>query len=80
MVMGFMSVSLAKQFIVVGMTADPEPLHSRFHRDTQSAITQTDADAAILAVFNQFELQRWVRRILFEQIVIAARNFLNVAR
>ena len=60
------------------MRTNPEPMDAVWNREPECSVIETDSDAAILAVSNCLEVQRWVRRIGFELSVVPVCESLNV--
>ncbi|MDI3466963.1 MAG: hypothetical protein OJF50_005784 [Nitrospira sp.] len=50
-----MSEWLAKEFVILGMRSDPEPLHSFRHWNAKGAVMNTDPDAAETSAMYGFE-------------------------
>ena len=70
--------SLADEFVVLAMRANPEPMDTVWHREPECPVVEANSDAVILAVSNCLEVQRWVRRIGLELSVVPACEGLNV--
>lgn len=71
---------LAKEFVILGMRSDPEPLDSLWNWNAKGAVMSTDPDAAEAPAMYGFESQGRMRWILLEKSVIASSEALDVGR
>ena len=53
----------ADEFVVLAMRTNPEPMDAVRYREPECLVVEANLDAAISAVSNHLEVQRWVRRI-----------------
>ena len=54
---------LADEFVVLAMSANPEPMNAARYRQSERSIVEANADAMKTAVGDGLEVQRRVRRI-----------------
>jgi hypothetical protein len=68
---------LADEFVVLGMRADPKPVHSFLHWNAESAVVESDTNAVESRPANSLELQRRMRRIGAQESVVSTRESLD---
>lgn len=73
------SDKLADEFVVLGMRADPEPVHSSLHGNAESTVVESHTDAMELSAANGLELQRRMRRVGSQQSVVSTREKLDLS-
>ena len=56
--------------VVLGMRADPEPVHARFTRQAKRPVVQPDSGAVHLAATEKLKLQGRMRWIVLEQLEV----------
>jgi hypothetical protein len=60
------------------MGSDPEPVHTAWDRNAEGAVIEANSDAVKLAVGHGLELEWGMRRIVTQQVVVAASERLNL--
>ena len=73
------NVGLADEFVVIAMRADPEQMNATRYRQPECPVIKANSDAVILAVSDSLEMQRRMRRVGFESIVVSTRETLDVS-
>jgi len=71
---------LADKLVIVGVRADPEPVHTTLHRNAERTVIKPNPHAMKAPVPDRLEVKRRVRRLSFEQCVVLARKNLNFRR
>ena len=69
----------ANKLVVFPVRTDPEPVDTARHRQPKRPVVKANPDTVILPVPHRLEMQRRMRRIGFELVVIPARERLNVS-
>ena len=69
---------LTNELIVLGTSADPDPVDAACFVNAQCSIVVANTDRPEFA--NSLEVQRWMARIALEQLVILVCKFTDVFR
>ena len=72
------SKGLADELVVLAMRANPEPVHTIWHRKAERSVVQTNSNTVKAAVADGLEVQRWMRRIDLQLSVASAGKGLNI--
>jgi hypothetical protein len=68
---------LAQQLAILGMTANPKPLHTIGGGYTKCPEMLSHTNASILPILDLFEARGRVRRVLTQEFVVRSRQLLN---
>lgn len=70
----------AEELVVLGMGADPEPVHTARNGHTERAIAEVEANAVEAAVPDELQVKGRMRWVRSELSVALAKKFLHVGR
>ena len=68
---------LAQQLVILGMTANPEPLHPVGYGYPKSPVVLSHTNASILPILDLFEAQGRMRRLLSQELIVRSGQMLN---
>jgi hypothetical protein len=71
---------LADELVILAMRPDPKPMYAAWHRETKSAVIETDSSAMKSTICNSLEMQGWMTWICLELREISVRYGLNFNR